>query len=103
MATEIVYQLTNQPNVVIRVADGACIPFADGNRDYEEYKLWVAEGNVPTPVAAPTAEELLAAQQGEALAYLASTDWYFARKAETGEEVPADVLAKRAAARALFN
>ena len=34
---------------VIRLADGASIPFADGNMDYEEYKLWLAEGNVPTP------------------------------------------------------
>lgn len=34
---------------VQRLADGACIPFADGNRDYEEYKLWIAEGNTPEP------------------------------------------------------
>ena len=35
----------------------------------------------------------------EGLAYLASTDWYVTRFAETAEPVPADVLAKRAAAR----
>jgi hypothetical protein len=32
--------------------------------------------------------------------YLASTDWYITRQAETGAEVPADVLTKRAEARA---
>ena len=32
-------------------------------------------------------------------AYLNSTDFYYARKAETGEEVPADVVTKRLEAR----
>lgn len=36
----------------------------------------------------------------EARAYLSSTDWYVIRMQETGEPVPEDVLAKRAAARA---
>jgi hypothetical protein len=35
----------------------------------------------------------------EALAYLASTDWYVIRQQETGEAVPADVLANRKTAR----
>lgn len=39
----------------------------------------------------------------EALGYLASTDWYYARLAETGQEVPEDVLTKRLAARAYLN
>lgn len=36
-------------NSVKRLADGACIPFADGNRDYEEYKQWLEDGNTPEP------------------------------------------------------
>ena len=32
-------------------------------------------------------------------AYLNSTDFYYARKAETGEEVPTEVVAKRLEAR----
>mgnify|MGYP000918086386 CR=1 FL=1 len=36
-------------NSVKRLADGACIPFADGNIDYEEYKLWLEKGNTPEP------------------------------------------------------
>ena len=42
------YKLTDN-NSVIRLADGACIPFTDGNRDYESYKLWLAQGNIPQP------------------------------------------------------
>lgn len=38
----------------------------------------------------------------EAKAYLNSTDWYYARKAETGEDVPAEVVEKRLASRKLI-
>ena len=38
---------------VKRLADGTCIPFADGNREYEEYKQWLAEGNTPEPEFTP--------------------------------------------------
>lgn len=43
------YQLT--ANGVRRLEDGAEIPFADGNADYEDYKAWLADGNVPLPMA----------------------------------------------------
>jgi len=39
----------------------------------------------------------------ESLSYLASTDWYYTRLAETGQVVPEDVLNKRIAARAYLN
>lgn len=38
-----------QQNSIKRLADGASIPLADGNRDYEEYKQWLSEGNIPEP------------------------------------------------------
>jgi hypothetical protein len=38
----------------------------------------------------------------EPMGYLSSTDWYYARKMETGQEVPADVVEKRLAARELI-
>ena len=34
---------------VIRLADRTFIPLDSGNRDYQEYLEWVAEGNTPEP------------------------------------------------------
>lgn len=45
------------------------------------------------------AQSELKTKLAEAQAYLTSTDWYFARLADTGEEVPEEVKVKRAEAR----
>jgi hypothetical protein len=42
-------QLTNETNMVLRVADNAYIPFDPANTDYQEYLKWLAEGNEPLP------------------------------------------------------
>jgi hypothetical protein len=36
-------------NSVIRISDGASIPFDPDNTDYQAYLTWVAQGNQPTP------------------------------------------------------
>ena len=45
-------------------------------------------------------EQLQAQINSEALAYLASTDWYVIRSKETGATIPDEILAAREAARA---
>jgi len=46
------YQLT-ATDIVIRTADGACIPADPANRDYAEYLAWVEDGGVPDPYVEP--------------------------------------------------
>lgn len=43
------YQLTKDPSVIRRLSDGAWIPTALDNIDYEEYLQWLADGNTPAP------------------------------------------------------
>ena len=99
------YKLQN--NGIKRLADGAYIPFADGNRDYEEYKVWLSEGNTPEPEF--TEEELqmtsINKQIQEAKTYLASTAWYVERLNDpsSGKVIPEEVLIKRAEAREVIN
>jgi hypothetical protein len=42
------YKLTND-NMIYRIDDGAWIPKDEANSDYQEYLLWLSEGNEPEP------------------------------------------------------
>ncbi len=41
------YKKTELNDSILRLADDATIPFDEGNRDYQEYKAWLAKGNTP--------------------------------------------------------
>ncbi len=47
------YKLTQSETTVQRLSDNAFIPFDGGNRDYQEYLQWLAEGNTPEPYISP--------------------------------------------------
>lgn len=71
----------------------------------EGYELTFDEDSYPliTKKIEKTADEIEAlnvlVKIAEYKAYLVSTDWYMARKVETGEEIPEDVAIKRTEAR----
>ena len=50
-------------------------------------------------IDAATKKTSLEAEEKTLLASLASTDWYIARFAETGKEIPAEIATERQAAR----
>ena len=84
-----------------RVNGNRCVPPSLDNVDYVKVLAWIAEGNTPTPeftdaeIAANTQAELNVTSR----AYLASTDWYITRKAETGDAGPSELTTLRTAAR----
>ena len=42
-----IVNLYGKPAVIIRLEDGAGIPFSPDNTDYQAYLEWVSEGNTP--------------------------------------------------------
>lgn len=41
-------------NAISRIEDNAYIPFDPANVDFQQYQVWLSEGNVPLPPDEPT-------------------------------------------------
>ena len=96
---------TNENESVKATIDGQemFVPMDTSNRHYAEILKQVADGNLtiaPEYTDAEIAANAQAETNATSQAYLASTDWYITRHAETAVAVPADVTTARAAARA---
>jgi hypothetical protein len=87
------------------------ITYPDGSIGYEavnikELNALGAAATTATPIEftqEQISEFALNQQKNQAREYLASTDWYAARLAETGTAIPTDVLEQRQAARELLS
>ena len=49
MYKNLTFMPNQEPVCVMRVSDGAIIPFDPDNTDYQEYLRWLEAGNTPTP------------------------------------------------------
>jgi hypothetical protein len=47
MTYKLTPKILNEIHCIIRVEDGACIPFDPDNTDYQAYLKWLEEGNTP--------------------------------------------------------
>ena len=63
------YQLTQNPDQVIRLDDGASIP--RGHRWWDDYESWLAAGNTPLPAPDTRASDARAKRDG----LIAACDW----------------------------
>lgn len=55
------FKLTDNPDIVVRIEDGAVIPM--GHRWWQDYEEWLAEGNTPQPADVPSLADVKATAQ----------------------------------------
>jgi hypothetical protein len=85
------YKLTNDPNQIIRLSDGAIIPNAP-NGDWQNYQQWLADGGIPDPADPEPVviREIDARRLKKALARLNLLDTVEAAIAQSGGEAKID-------------
>jgi len=72
---------------VIRTSDNASIPNADGNRDWQAYQEWLADGNTPAPyVPEPVTVEQVEAQRRQAFQQEADPLFFKWQRGEATEQ-----------------
>ncbi len=83
------YKLRKNGYGVIRLADGARIPFAESNRDYEDYLKWIAAGGIVQPAQTPAEidTETTSGRNAALLAQLEANDKKIIRALVEGDTV----------------
>ena len=82
-------------NGVVSMVNSNFIDAYEGTEVRPEVDL----STIYVPTEEDIARDTLMMRSLEAKKYLVETDWYVSRKAETGVEIPSDILTKRAQAR----
>jgi hypothetical protein len=83
------YKILNEAQI-LRLSDNAFIPLAPGNRDYQEYLEWLAEGNTPEPADPPPPP---GPDWRGFLAALRTTTVFAALRGQARQDVAANALA----------
>jgi hypothetical protein len=95
--------MTKEFNQIIH-PDGSIEFRASNIEELEELGRQAAANSTGIPLTAAQVEESQRLHaQYQAREYLKSTDWYASRRAETGQAIPAEVLAQRQSARQLLS